>query len=431
MIINLKSMSLATTFAIMLAGPLVTCTSAGNVDDKIEVARNDWPWWRGPNRNGIAASGQNIPTEWNKDKNIVWSIPIPGRGHAAATIVGNQVFIPTADHESGKQLVLCVDRESGASLWESTIHQGGITTKGNKKASQASSSVACDGANLFITFLYNDAIHLSCLTRKGDVVWQKKVSDYKVHQGYGSSPALYQNLVIVSSDNKGKAGGKIAAYERKTGKLVWSHGRPSTPNYASPAILNAAGKDQVIFHGCNLVTSFEPLSGKKLWEVPGATTECVTTSVTDGTHIYTSGGYPKNHVSAIVADGSGKKAWEIKSRVYVPSMIAHDKHLYMMLDAGVAACCDSTTGEELWKHRIGGTFTASPVMVDDLIITTSESGQATIYRATPKAFEMVAQNQLGDEVFSTPSICGGRIYQRVAFDMDGNRQEMLFCIGKK
>ena len=424
----IRSTTLFVLFAVLFT--TTTPMTAGDVDDKITVKPNDWPWWRGPNRNGIAAD-QDIPLEWSETKNVLWKVNIPGRGHASATIVGDQAFLPTADHDRNLQLILCFDRNTGDKIWEQVVHSGGITKKGNKKASQASSSIACDGRRLYACFLSHAAIHTTALDLAGKILWQEKVSDYVVHQGYASSPALYRDLVIVSSDNKGKSGGKIAAFHRTTGKLAWSHSRPSTPNYASPSILHASGRDQVVFTGCDLVTSFDPGSGDKLWEIKGATTECVTTTVTDGTHIYTSGGYPKNHVSAVRADGSGKLVWENKSRVYVPSMLVHKSHLYMMLDAGVAACCNSSNGEELWKKRIGGTFSSSPIVVNGNILVTDEAGTTSIFKATPDAFQMVGQNKLGDEVFATPAICGGRIFTRVAFHRDGKRQEVLFCLGKK
>ena len=117
--------------------------------------------------------------------------------------------------------------------------------------------------------------------------------------------------------------------------------------------------------GCNLFSSFDPHSGETLWEVKGATTECVTSTVTDGERVFCSGGYPKNHLAAVLADGSGKIVWETKDRVYVPSLLARDGHLFGVLDAGVAVCWKSDTGKEAWKKRLGGEFNASPVLVGD------------------------------------------------------------------
>jgi outer membrane protein assembly factor BamB len=190
-----------------------------------------------------------------------------------------------------------------------------------------------------------------------------------------------------------------------------------------------------VIHGCDLVTSCEPLSGRKLWELEGATTECVTTLVTDGQRIFVSGGWPRKHVQAVLADGSAKTAWENNTQVYVPSMIVKDDALYAVQDSGVASCWNAATGVELWKERLGGTFTASLVLVGENLFATNESGQTFIFKASPSKFELVAENKLGDQVFATPAICGGRIYMRVVEGPAQQRQEVLYClatqIGKK
>jgi outer membrane protein assembly factor BamB len=395
----------------------------------VKLPASDWPWWRGPDRNGIAAADQTPPTEWSDTKNIVWQTRVPGRGHGSPIVVGHQIFLATAEHDREVQSVLCFDRESGEKLWQTTIHQGGFDTKGNSKSSLASSTVACDGKHLYINFLNAGAIHTTALNRDGKILWQKKITDYILHQGFASSPAIYGSLLLVSADNKGT--GLIAALNREDGSFAWKSPRPKFPNYTSPIVLKVAGREQLLFTGCDLVTSFDPLTGSKLWEVEGSTTECVTSTVTDGKLIFTSGGYPTNHISAIAADGSGTVVWKNTSRVYVPSMLVHDGHLFTVLDAGVAMCWQCDTGKELWKGRIQGTFSASPVLVGDLIYVTSEAGKTYIYKADPAAFELVAENQLGSDVFATPTIVQSRIYMRAATMKDGNREESLYCIGKK
>jgi outer membrane protein assembly factor BamB len=238
---------------------------------------------------------------------------------------------------------------------------------------------------------------------------------------------LYGPFVYISTDSRG--GGVVAALDRATGKAVWQVQRPEKANYASAAVLHAAGRDQVVIHGCDLIASFEPLTGKKLWEIEGATTECVTTLVTDGQRIFVSGGWPRKHVQAVLADGTGKTVWENNVQVYVPSMIVKDGYLFAVQDAGVASCWNCRTGEELWKERLGGTFTASPILVGDKLFATNESGQTFIFKADRAKFELVAENQLGDEVYSTPAICGGQIYMRVVERSGEQRQEVLYCLG--
>lgn len=418
-------------FGCLATGVFASYVNAAEpVPNPVRVEASDWPWWRGPARNGIAAADQQPPLRWSANENVVWKAPVPGRGHSSPTVVGARVFLATADEEDDRQLVLCYDRGTGEQLWQTVVHDGGIERKGNKKSTQASSTVACDGERLFINFLNRNAVYTTTLDLDGEILWQTKITDYLVHQGYGSSPAIYESLVIVTADNKGETGGAIAALNRASGEIVWRHARPKTPNYPSPIILNVAGRDQVLLTGCDLVASFDPLSGEKLWEIAGATTECVTSTVTDGSLILTSGGYPKNHISAVRADGSGEIVWENNTRVYVPSMIIYEGHIYGVTDAGVAMCWEAATGKELWKGRLGGTFSASPVMVGEHIFATDEAGETSIFKVDPEQFELVARNKLGDEVFATPTICGSRIYMRIAEQQGDRRQEMLYCLGQ-
>lgn len=395
----------------------------------IEISADDWPWWRGPGRNGIANPDQTPPLEWNDTKNVVWSVPVPGRGHGGVTTFGDFLFLATAEKQAETESVLCFDRASGKRLWKTDVHKGGLSYKGNKKASLASSTIACDGERLYIGFLNDETLYATALTLAGDQVWQTEICKYVIHQGYGASPAIYGSLVIITGDNKGGSG-VVAGLDRKTGDIVWKNSRPKTPNYSSPIILNSAGKDQLFLTGCDLVTSLEPLTGKTNWEFKGATTECVTSTVTDGRHIYTTGGYPKNHVAAVRTDGSKEVAWENKTRVYVPSMIARNGYLYAVADAGFAVCWKADTGEEAWKARLGGTFSSSPVLVGENLFVTNEAGKTFIFKADPSGFKKVGENDLGDNVLATPTICGSRIYMRVAFDKGGSRREMLYCLGE-
>jgi outer membrane protein assembly factor BamB len=193
--------------------------------------------------------------------------------------------------------------------------------------------------------------------------------------------------------------------------------------------MHVDGRDQLIMTGCDTFTSLDPATGKLLWEVAGSTTECVTSTVTDGKLVYSSGGYPKNHIAAMAADGSGKLAWETNDRAYVPSLLVKEGHLYGVLDAGVAACWHCETGRSMWKKRLGGQFSSSPVLVGDVIYATSESGVTYVYRATPDRFELLGENKLGDHTLATPTICGGKIYMRVESRTDNDgRQEWLYCI---
>jgi len=386
----------------------------------------DWPGWRGPTSDGIAASGQNPPVQWSEAENILWKAPVPGRGHGSPTVVANCVYLATADPVKKTQSVLCLDRRSGKLIWQTEVHDGRADPGKHSNSSAASSTIAVDGERLFINFLNGGAVYTTALDPAGKVLWQQKICDFVTHQGFASSPVVHDALVLVSADHKG--GGIIAGLDRKTGRIVWRESRPKLPNYTTPAIIEAGGRTQMLLAGCNLITSLDPATGRKLWEVQGSTEECVGTVVTDGARIFASGGYPKNHTVGIAADGSTKLAWQNTTRVYVPSMIVKAGHLYAVTDAGLAICWKSDTGEELWKERLGGDFFASPVMVNDRVYASNVAGRTFVFEARPAAFKLLAQNQIGDEAYASPVICGSRIYLRVA-KRGANRQEFLYCIG--
>lgn len=407
--------------------PLSAADSA-SVPNEPKLAGNDWRGWRGPDHNGIADARQNLPLHWTETENVLWKAKVPGRGHASPTVVGNRVLLPTADETNEIQSILCYDRHDGRQLWKVDVHSGGLERRGHQKSSQASSTLASDGERIFANFLHDGAIYTTALGLDGKQIWQTKVSEFVTHQGFGSSPAVYRSLVLVSTDNKG--GGVVAALDRRDGKIVWQQSRPKQPNYTSPAILNVAGRDQVVLAGCDHISSFDPLSGRRLWEIAGSTTECVGSIVTDGTLVFASGGYPDKLTVAVRGDGSGEIAWQNNVQTYVPSMLVYDRHLYTVTDGGVALCWESATGEERWKSRLGGTFNSSLVLVGDRILAANQEGDAFVFQADPTKFELLAKNHLGEDVFATPTVCGGTIYLRVAQRSGDLRQEWLYAIGK-
>jgi outer membrane protein assembly factor BamB len=122
--------------------------------------------------------------------------------------------------------------------------------------------------------------------------------------------------------------------------------------------------------------------------------------------------------------------WEANERIYVPSMLVHEGRLYGVLDSGVAVCWESATGKELWKARLGGNFSGSPVLADGKIYVGSESGTLSVFKASPAGLEVLAENVLGGEIYSTPSICGGEIFLRVASYQGEKRTETLYCFGE-
>ena len=391
-----------------------------------QTAQNDWPWWRGPNGNGIAHSPQP-PLKWTASKNVIWEVPVPGRGHSSPTVVGNHVYLATADEKQQIQSVLCFERETGLEVWKKDLHRGGFPDSVHSRNTHASCTMACDGERLFVAFLNGNAIWATALDLDGEQVWQKKLGGFESEYGYPSSPAIHQSLVIFAADHL--AGGYLAALHRKTGKIRWLKKRPTISTCSSPVIAHVAGQTQLLISGADRVMSYDPQTGNVNWSVEGAGRITCGTMVAAGDLVFASGGYPSKETLCVRGDGSEEVVWRNRQKIYVPSMLVHNGYLYAVQDDGIVFCWNAKTGQEAWKKRLTGDVSASPLLMGGHIYVVNECGKLFVFQANPRKFQLVAENQLGDEAFATPAICGGRIFIRVADRSTGMRQEILYCIG--
>jgi outer membrane protein assembly factor BamB len=405
----------------------LTGTAAGLLAaDGAKPSPNDWPWWRGPSGDGVSTDTR-VVTEWSKTKNVVWKTAVPGRGHSSPVLWGARVFLTTADEGSQTQSVLALDRNTGKTLWTTVAHKGGLMNKHGKN-SHASATSACDGERVYSVFINSDALHVTATSLDGKILWQSSPGPFRSEHGYGSSPVLYKSLVIVNGDNL--SGCFIAALDRKTGKQVWKTPRKTTGrhgSYATPIVAKVAGRTQLLLHGMETMSSYDPDTGKLLWSCAGPTEVTACTVAFNDKLVFASGGYPDKEILAIRPDGSGDVtkthvAWRSRKGVtYVPSPLYHDGHLYVVNDGGVTSCFAADTGDQVWQERLEGSFSASPVLAGGNFYVTNEAGRTFVFKAGPK-FQLIAQNDLADGGFATPAIVGGQIFLRT--------EHNLLCIGQ-
>jgi hypothetical protein len=420
--------------------PVVKAVAAAAADEREQGigdfpqlnAKRDWPWWRGPERNGAAASSASPPVKFGDKENVLWKTPIPGRGHSSPVVVGERIYLTTADESKQTQSVLALDRGSGELVWIKEISQGGFPERIHGKNTHATPTVACDGQRLFVTFFHHDAIELAALDLEGKVLWRKTAGPYRPSRyeyGYAPSPVLYRGTVIVVSEFDGES--FLAAFRREDGGQAWRSPRPSNISYSSPAIAFVAGRDQLLLSGADQIASYDPNSGKLLWSTPGTTAATCGTMVWDGDIVFASGGYPKSETIAVRADGSGQVLWRNSQKCYEQSMLAHDGHLYALTDNGIAYCWRAADGKEMWKRRLAGPVSASPVLAGGHIYWANEAGTMYVFRPNPKQFELMEETRLGDEAFASPAVSGGQLFLRVAIRSGGRRQELLYCLGER
>jgi outer membrane protein assembly factor BamB len=375
-------------------------------------------------------------TQWSEDKGILWKAAVPGQGHASPIVVGDQVFVSTADERTQTQALIAYHKKTGAHRWTTPFYRGRFPFK-NPKNTHASATPVCDGTHVFIPSVADDAVWLTAIDLAGKVAWQRRLGPFASEWGYASSAALYRDLVIVVGDNKGSpdaAGAADASYlvgvERKTGATVWRVPRPLEASYGTPVVARLAGRDQLLISGSERVVAYDPTSGKEIWSFRWGASRSANSMVCGPDCVYASTTWRDHQLLCIRADGTGDVTdshlvWKRSRPVTdIPSPLYHDGRLYLTTDQGMAVCLDGATGKPFWQERLGGPISASPILAGDTILSVDEDGQAHLFKAG-RRFELLASNSLGDRVLASPALAGDHLFIRGStylYCLDGQTQ---------
>lgn len=403
----------------------------------------NWPGWRGPTGDGISTE-KNLPTNWSQTENIAWRTPIAGEGHSSPVIWGDCVFLTTSLTEKNERQLLCLNRLDGKTVWERVVVNTEPETL-HRLNSRASGTPATDGKHIYVAFMQAKGemitapnvgsermitpgrIVVAAYDFDGNEKWKTDVGDFISAHGFNSCPVLFEDLVIINGDHDGDA--YIVAIDRETGEERWRTMRENkTRSYVTPIIREIGDRTQMILSGSISVASYDPRTGKRHWVLDGPTEQFVASMVYNGEHVFVTGGYPEKHILAIDPKGSGNVTethitWRtIRGASYVPSPILAGEYLLVVSDGGIATCFDAKSGDELWRERLAGDQSSSPVLADGIVYFFSDRGEATLVRPGDE-FEVVANNRLDEPISSSPAISQGQIFVRT--------HEALYCIGKK
>ena len=399
-------------------------------------ANAQWHGWRGPGGDNHAPADARLPGSWNlaTGENIRWKTPIPGRGHSTPVVTPSGIFLTTADPRAGTQSVIGVDAESGESIGNWVIHRDGLPSTIHPNNSHASPSMAFDGETLFAVFHTDDTISLTAMSTDGRIRWTRPVCDFKPSSfefGYGASPIVENDLVIIAAEYDGPASG-IYALDRRTGKRIWKIDRPRNLNFASPIIASITGMRQLLIAGAETISSYDPVTGRQLWEVAASTEAICGTVAWDDRRVVVSGGNPEPGTWCVSAGGQPQLQWSNGVMCYEQSLLAIKNYVFAVADSGVAYCWRIQDGKEMWKKRLfGGRISASPLLVGDRIVVASERGEVFVFAAYPDRFELVSRIKTGDSIFASPVALGDRLYIRTGVREGDQRQEYLVAIGDK
>ena len=445
------------------ATPAATNSAGGaapaDIPPTARTTGRPWPAFRGANAAGNG-DGQGAVTQWNvaDGTNIKWKTAIPGIANASPIVWGNQVFVVTAISSAGDATfrtglygdvapvndmsehtwkLYSLDRASGKILWERTAFTGLPKVKLHTKASQANSTPATDGSH--VVALFGSIGLLTAWDMSGKPLWKVDVGvldsgwffDPTYQWGHSSSPIIHDGRVIVQADRQKSS--YLAAYEIRTGKLLWRTERPDEiSSWGTPTIFHADGRDQIVTNGTK-VRGYDPSTGRQIWSLSPNSEVAVATPIVGNGLVYISGGYPPiRPIYAIKPTAAGEIvlpkdqlthsaiAWSNTSGTYIPSPVYYSGILYTCSNEGILTAYDGQSGERLYRARVdgGGSFSASPIAADGKLYFSNEDGDVIVVRAG-RTYQELAKNSMKEVIMSTPAISDGLILIRTLGHMYG------------
>jgi outer membrane protein assembly factor BamB len=390
----------------------------------------NWPGFRGSNGQGIA-NDVNLPFIWNDSTNIAWKTIIPGDGWSSPVVWEDKIFLSTVTDSGRICRVLALNLNFGNIIWNSKVLEQ-IPGHMHAKNSYASSTPVTDGRMLYTVFSDGSIVALNF---EGKIIWQNREIKHYCEHGLGASPLLYKDLVIMPYDGSSPGPDKnvgwqtpwdkaiIVAFDKLSGEIRWKAGRgQSRIAYVTPAIMMVDDNPQLISAAGDFVQGFGPENGKLLWSVSNIGEGVVPSVVIGDGLIYTSSGWGDPAIRATRPDTSNnsKIIWELKQDVpKIPSFVYKKPYLYTLSEHGIAMCLNGENGEVVWRERIGGKFSASPLLAGDKIYLLDENARTTIVKVGNE-FKVIAVNSLTGKCQASMAIAKGNILIRT--------DKHLYCI---
>lgn len=409
-------------------------------------AADEWPQFRGPNADGHSTA-TGLPLKWSETENVRWKTAIPGDGHSSPVISGNQIWLTTAipvelsEEEQKARLsklanprgleiagklslrALCVDRETGKIVRSVEVITVDEPEPVHSLNSYASPTPILEDGRLYCHF---GAYGTACVdTATGRVLWQNVEHKVDHQNGPGASPALWGDVLILNFD--GIDSQYVAALDKNFGQTVWTAKRSGSmpekkefrKTYSTPGIVEHDGHAQVVIPGADWVYAYDPATGDEIWKAAygklGFST--VPRPIFGHGMTFISTSFIQPRLLAVRYDGTGDVTdshieWQMDGQLpRKTSMLLVGNELVFIADNGIAVCLDAKTGEEHWKERVEGNYSASPLFADGRLYFFSQDGVTNVI-ARGTEYEHIAENTLDGGFMASPAVAGNALFLR-------------------
>ena len=390
---------------------------------------DNWTRFRGENGSGVNDASK-YPAQAT-DADFAWKIDLPAIGHGSPVVWGDRIFLLCGDEKTGTRISMSIDLASGKTIWQDKVEAGKF--KGHRFNSPASTTPAVDAEAVYFSWATAAALTIAVYDHAGKSLWTTDLGPVVGGHGFGASPMVFGELVILNNDQE-KENGFLVALDRKSGKIAWKTPRKSARiSYSTPVVYPHPKTQEPLLVFTNWThgfTAIDPKDGHVIAEISPFNQEtnerAISSPITWKDLIVGTCGFTNNpkHCVAVRLNDEGKfeEIWRIEKSVpHIPSVILVHDLLYLWDDAGMVTCVKPATGESLWRERVdteGQTF-GSPVSDGLSIFCVDSNGTLHAIAAAPE-FKQLGHTKLGDTCRSTPAIAGGMLIVRT--------QSKLFAI---
>ncbi len=375
------------------------------------VFAQDWPQWRGSNRDG-KVTGFKAPQQWPKELKLRWKTPV-GTGDATPALVGDKLYVFT--RQGVEEVTTCLEVERGEEQWMSKYVAQAVTGAASRHPGPRSSPTVADGK---VVTLGVGGV-LSCLNAAtGKLMWRKDPFPKVVPRFFTAmSPIIVDGMAIAHLGGQGN--GAIIAYDLATGSEKWRWGEEG-PDYGSPALLTAAGTRQIVTPTEKSIVGVSVADGKLLWQLPFAPPRRAynaATPIVDGqTVIYTGAGRGAKAVR-IEKQGDGfaaKELWsnpELAPQFNTP--VLRDGLLFGLTDRSNLYCINAQTGQTAWTGTSprGSRGFAAIVSAGSCLVVLANDSELIIYKPSDKEYSEITRYKVADTpTYAHPIISGNRVF---------------------
>jgi outer membrane protein assembly factor BamB len=401
------------------------------------VDAEDWSAFRGAWGNGVS-DVKDVPLKWSANDNVVWKKPLPAPGNGSPVISQGKVFVTCAEDEGRKRSLYCFDLASGKELWVRDINFDRVMPTHKTNPYGGTTPAVADGK----VVVWHSSAGLYCYDVDGNELWNRQFGDFRHMWGYGTSPVVHQQRVILHSGPGEKV--FVAALNLNTGDTIWRQDEPVEGNgerndknqymgsWCTPVIANTTAGEVLVCSMSTRVNGYDPESGEIVFSCGGLRGKkgdlAYASPVISGQLCVAMGGF---NGPTLAFEMSGRGDITENSRLWrkepnpqrIGSGVFADGFLFMA-NAGPNAieCIDVDSGDSLWRKRVDGAHWGSIVSVGGNLFATDQNGTTTVFRPNSKKFDLVATNRLKEQTNSTPAIAEGRFVIRTF--------KHLYAVGK-